>query len=82
MKHPNLLSANDYKAIDHALSTSKPLVLTRTLLTYSIIVEVVKTGEDEPVWHQSAIIRVTQNFSNMTTYYQHFRSVDEMKKHI
>ena len=81
MKHPNLLSVNDYKTINHALSTATPLFLTRRLLTYSILVEVTKTGKDEHIWHQPSVIRVTQTFPNMTTF-QHFCSVDEMRSHI
>lgn len=75
----SLLSKNDCKALQMALSKKEKIVLEREYGGYSITVETVPV-KNKSVWGQDMILRVRTKEKNMTTV-QNFESVEAMKKH-
>lgn len=79
MKTPNLISANDYKRIDYALSTMTPDEFFHTLGNYSIKVSVLPSGKAINVWHQPFIISVFQDNGRVSSL-QHYANTTDMKR--
>lgn len=61
----NLLSSNDYKAIQKAFDELKELRMTRTLHDYRLTVEVQHLGKTAGVWGQQMVITVSQEYANI-----------------
>ena len=78
MKTPNLISSNDYRRIERALSSLTPDEFFHILGNYTIKVSVEPTGKAANVWNQPFMITVFQDTGRVSSI-QHFRSVEEMK---
>ena len=74
----NLLTENDFKAIQAALDDGRPLTLTREFGTVRISVEVQETGKSAKVWNVPYIIQFRKMDRNIFSI-QNFKSVEEMR---
>ena len=74
----NLLTENDFKAIQAALDDGRPFTLTRELGGVRIAVEVQETGKSAKVWNVPYIIQFRKMDRNIFSI-QNFKSVEEMR---
>ena len=74
----NLLTENDFKAIQAALDDGRPFTLTRELWAVRIAVEVQETGKSAKVWNVPYIIQFRKMDRNIFSI-QNFKSVEEMR---
>ena len=74
----NLLTENDFNAIQAALDDGRPFTLSREFGTVRIAVEVQETGKSAKVWNVPYIIQFRKMDRNIFSI-QNFKSVEEMR---
>ena len=74
----NLLTENDFKAIQAALDDGRQFTLTREFGTVRIDVEVQEAGKSAKVWNVPYIIQFRKMDRNIFSI-QNFKSVEEMR---
>lgn len=74
----NLLTENDFNAIQAALEDGRPFTLTREFGTVRIAVDVQETGKSAKVWNVPYIIQFRKMDRNIFSI-QNFKSVEEMR---
>ena len=74
----NLLTENDFNAIQAALDDGRPFTLTRELVGIRIAVEVQETGKSAKVWNAPYIIQIRKIDRNIYSI-ENFKSVEEMR---
>ena len=74
----NLLTENDFNAIQAALDDGRPFTLAREFGTVRIAVEVQETGKSAKVWNVPYIIQFRKMDRNIFSI-QNFKSVEEMR---
>ena len=74
----NLLTENDFNAIQAALDDGQPFTLAREFGTVRIAVEVQETGKSAKVWNVPYIIQFRKMDRNIFSI-QNFKSVEEMR---
>ena len=74
----NLLTENDFKAIQVALDDGRPFTLTSELGGIRIAVEVQETGKSAKVWNVPYIIQFRKMDRSIFSI-QNFKSVEEMR---
>ena len=77
----NLLTENDFNAIQAALDDGRPFTLSREFGTVRIAVEVQETGKSAKVWNVPYIIQFRKMDRNIFSI-QNFKSVEEMRWYI
>ena len=74
----NLLTENDFKAIQAALDDGRPFTLARELGAVRIAVDVQETGKYAKVWNVPYIIQFRKMDSSIFSI-QNFQSAEEMR---
>ena len=74
----NLLTENDFNAIQAALDDGRPFTLSREFGNVRIAVEVQETGKSAKVWNVPYIIQFRKMDRNIFSI-QNFKSVEEMR---
>ena len=74
----NLLTENDFKAIQAALDDGRPFTLTREFGGTRIAVDVQETGKSAKVWNVPYIIQFRKMDRNIFSI-QNFKRVEEMR---
>ena len=81
MRHPNLLSANDYKRIQTALDNQKGDYFSVRFGDYAIAISVVPIGKAESVWNQPYIITVEQSYPNVYAR-KNCKNIDDLRAYL
>ena len=74
----NLITENDFNAIQAAFDDGRPFTLSREFGTVRMAVEVQETGKSAKVWNVPYIIQFRKMDRNIFSI-QNFKSVEEMR---